>query len=294
MAAALKQLGFLVIQGRDLDKTRMDRTIQQFAEALKGAEMGVFFYAGHGLQVGSANYLVPIDAKLSTTHALDFEMVRLDLVQRIMEGATQTNVIFLDACRDNPLSRNLARALGTRSTSIGKGLAQVEAGLGTLISYATHPGAVAADGTGHNSPYTASLKARILTAGEDLGSVLISVRNDVLAATAGKQVPWDQSSLRARLYLTAPPAATLPVPSKAEIDGARKAIEAERAKAEAAAGEIAKRDAALDHVRRHRPWRAAEADQRCLARQVLHEVEVKRVVVPARVTYSRSASDGRR
>lgn len=101
MAAALKQLGFLVIQGRDLDKTRMDRTIQQFAEALNGAEMGLFFYAGHGLQVGSANYLVTIDAKLSTTHALDFEMVRLDLVQRVMESATQTDVIFLDACRDN-------------------------------------------------------------------------------------------------------------------------------------------------------------------------------------------------
>jgi formylglycine-generating enzyme required for sulfatase activity len=230
MAAALKALGFIVIEGRDLDKPRMDRTVQQFAEALTGAEVGLFFYAGHGLQVNGINYLVPTDAKLPTEHALDFEMVRLDLVQRVMERATQTNVIFLDACRDNPLGRNLTRAMGTRSAAIGKGLANVEAGIGTLISYATHPGAVAIDGDGRNSPYTAALKKRIGTPDEDLFAVLLGVRNDVLAATGGRQVPWDQHALRARLYLGPSAPIPPPVPSTADVEATRRANEAEIAR----------------------------------------------------------------
>src|SRR5262245_17318873 len=115
MAAALERLGFKVIKGFDLDKTGMDRTIRDFATALTGANVGVLFYAGHGLQVAGTNYLVPVDAQLTTAAALDFEMVRLDLVQRTMEREAATNVLFLDACRDNPLTRNLARAMGTRS-----------------------------------------------------------------------------------------------------------------------------------------------------------------------------------
>jgi Caspase domain len=116
MAAQLKKLGFAVMEGRDLDKAGMDRTIRDFAETLGGAQVGLFFYAGHGLQVGGQNYLVPIDAKLTTASAVDFEMVRLDLVHRTMEREAGTNILMMDACRDNPLARNLARALGTRST----------------------------------------------------------------------------------------------------------------------------------------------------------------------------------
>ena len=120
ISAALKKLGFEIIEGRDLDETGMRRAVKQFAETLTGAEVGLFFYAGHGLQVDGQNYLVPVDAKLDTAAGLDFELIRLDVVQRAMERETRTNVIFLDACRDNPLSRNLARALGTRSTTIAK------------------------------------------------------------------------------------------------------------------------------------------------------------------------------
>lgn len=115
MSASLKQLGFEVVEGNDLDKASMDRTIRNFAEMLPGAQMALFYYAGHGLQVGGQNYLVPIDAKLTSAAALDFEMIRMDLVQRTMERETTTNIVILDACRDNPLARNLARALGTRS-----------------------------------------------------------------------------------------------------------------------------------------------------------------------------------
>src|SRR5215813_9187513 len=111
IAAVLKQLGFQVIDGFDLDKTAFESKVRDFTVALRAAEVGLFFYAGHGLQVAGQNYLVPIDAKAENADALDLEMVRLDLVQRIMERATSTNIIFLDACRNNPLARNLARAM---------------------------------------------------------------------------------------------------------------------------------------------------------------------------------------
>ena len=126
MAAALRVVGFTVIEGFDLDKGQLDRKVRDFAVALSGADVGVFFYAGHGLQVGAQNYLVPTDGQLASTAALDFEMVRLDLIQRTMEREAKTNVLFLDACRDNPLARNLSRVMGTRSVEVGRGLAAVE------------------------------------------------------------------------------------------------------------------------------------------------------------------------
>ncbi len=135
MAATLKNIGFSVMVGRDLDKGGMDRTVRDFAEALAGAHTGLFFYAGHGLQVGGQNYLVPTDAKLTTASAVDFEMVRLDLVHRTMEREASTNILMIDACRDNPLARNLARALGTRSTQIGRGLTAVEFGRGHVHQF---------------------------------------------------------------------------------------------------------------------------------------------------------------
>jgi uncharacterized caspase-like protein len=179
----------------------MDRTIRDYAEALSAADVGLFFYAGHGLQISGENYLVPVDAKLTTAAALDFEMVRLALVQRVMERAAATNVIFLDACRDNPLARNLARAMGTRSAAIGRGLAAMESGVGTLISFSTQPGNVALDGTGRNSPFAGALVEALSTSREDLSSILIGVRNKVIAETGNRQVPWEHSALRAKFYL---------------------------------------------------------------------------------------------
>ena len=207
IAAALKKLDFEVLEGLDLDKAGMDRTIRQFARTLDGAHVGLFFYAGHGLQVEGQNYLVPIDAKLEHPSGLDFEMVRVDIIHKTMERATRTNLIFLDACRDNPLSRNLSRALGTRSAAIGKGLAAVESGEGTLISFSTQPGNVAVDGTGRNSPFAAALVAQLSEPKDDLSSILIRVRNQVIQGTARRQVPWEHSALTAQFYFAAPKAA---------------------------------------------------------------------------------------
>jgi uncharacterized caspase-like protein len=204
MSAALKKYDFEVLEGFDLNKAAFDRKVRDFAAALQDAAAGVFFYAGHGLQVRGINYLVPVDAELTTSAALDFEMVRLDVVHRVMEQQTNSNVLFLDACRDNPLARNLARALGARSAEIGRGLAAVESGSGTLISFSTQPGNTAFDGRGRNSPYAAALVRNITTSKDDLNAILVSVRNDVMKETQGKQVPWEHSALTSRFYFSPP------------------------------------------------------------------------------------------
>ncbi|MEI9901448.1 MAG: caspase domain-containing protein [Hyphomicrobium sp.] len=202
IATALKGAGFEVILGLDVDKRAFDTKVRNFAELLDGSDVAIFFYAGHGLQVGGRNYLIPTDARLANERDLDFDAVSLDLVLKQMElgRAEKTNIVFLDACRDNPFTRNLARSMGTRSSNLGKGLAQVETGVGTFISYSTQPGNVALDGTGHNSPFTAALAKHVREPGRNLTSTMIEVRKDVLAATGGKQVPWDHSALTGDFY----------------------------------------------------------------------------------------------
>ena len=137
-------------------------------------------------------------------------MVRVDLVHRVMEQQTNTNILFLDACRDNPLARNLARGMGTRSSDIGSGLASIQSGVGTLISFSTQPGNVALDGTGRNSPFAGALVKQLLTSHEDLSAMLISVRNDVMRDTQRKQVPWEHSALTGRFYFGAAAATAEP------------------------------------------------------------------------------------
>jgi uncharacterized caspase-like protein len=202
MAGALETAGFTTIVGLDADKRGFDMKVREFARALEQADDGVLFYAGHGLQVGGQNFLIPVDAKLESERDLDFEAVRLDFILRQMElgRESKTNIVFLDACRDNPLSRNLARSMGTRSAAVGQGLAQVQTGVGTFISYSTQPGNVALDGAGRNSPFTTALVKHVNAPGRSLNAVMIDVRKDVLSATSGKQVPWDHSALTGDFY----------------------------------------------------------------------------------------------
>jgi uncharacterized caspase-like protein len=200
VSAALKMHGFQVIDGFDLEKVALDRKLRDFAAALAGADVGLFFYAGHGLQVSGNNYIIPVDAEVMTESALDFETVRLDLVQRTMERAAPINILIVDACRNNPFTRNLARAMGTRSTQIGRGLAPVEAGFGTLISFSTQPGAVADDGIGRNSPFTGALVKHLLSSNEEIMALLLDVRVDVIRETNRRQVPWEHTALTSRFY----------------------------------------------------------------------------------------------
>jgi uncharacterized caspase-like protein len=206
MAATMKALGFEVIEAHNLNQTDMLTTVRRFSQALEGAEIGLFFYAGHGLQVGGTNYLAPIDAKLDREGDLAFEAVKLDLILEQLEREAKTALIFLDACRDNPMAQVLARSMGTRSANLGRVLARVDSGIGTFIAFSTQPGNVALDGLGRNSPFTAALVKHVSEPGKDLSAIMIAVRNDVYAATAGKQVPWENSSLRSQFFFKGNPA----------------------------------------------------------------------------------------
>ena len=206
MARKLEQLGFEVVRGEDLDLAGMRRAARDFTGRLDGADMALFFYAGHGLQVNGTNYMAPVDARLRNYDDLDYEVLPMDLVLGAMERKTKTNLVFLDACRDNPLAENLARSMGTRSAAVGRGLARIGGGVGTLISLATQPGNIALDGSGRNSPFTGALLKHLGTPGQDITRDLILVRRDVLDATGGQQVPWDHSSLTGDVVLTEMPA----------------------------------------------------------------------------------------
>lgn len=202
IASALKGLGFDVISGTDLDKRSFDTKLREFSRALPKSDVALFFYAGHGLQVSGRNFLVPVDAQLQGERDLDFEGVSLDFVlkQMELERDGKTSIVLLDACRDNPLARNLARTMGTRSAAVGQGLAQVQAGVGTFVAYSTQPGNVALDGQGRNSPFTAALTKALSQPERTLTSIMIDVRKDVLASTNGRQVPWDHSALTGEFY----------------------------------------------------------------------------------------------
>jgi uncharacterized caspase-like protein len=222
MAAALESHGFAVIPGLDLNKAGLDQKIRDFEKALRGAEVGVFFYAGHGLQVSGQNYIVPTDAQLATPAALELELMRLEVVQRIMESEDRTNILFLDACRDNPLARNLAQGMGTRSTAIGRGLASAQSGHGTLISFSTQPGNVALDGTGRNSPFTGALVKHLLSSNEELMGLLVDVRVEVMRETKLRQIPWEHTALTGRFYFKAPPGPLAPQPQPNDAGRSRK------------------------------------------------------------------------
>jgi len=203
VANALRRIGFDVVEGHNVTKRDMEEKIRDFGRKLDSASLALFFYAGHGLQVSGRNYLVPIDAKLTPAAALDMEMVRLDLIHRTMEREARTSILFFDACRDNPLARTLARSMGSQSPEVGQGLAAIESGAGTLISFSTQPGNVALDGKGRNSPYSGALIKQLSTSNEDLNWILIAVRNDVMRQTDHRQVPWEHSALTRRFYFGA-------------------------------------------------------------------------------------------
>ena len=206
VAAKLKGLGFEVVEGIDLGKRDMEKRIRAFAEALSGADVGLFYYAGHGLQVDQRNFLAPIDAQLKSESDLDFEAVQLDLVLKNMVRNASTSLVFLDACRDNPLAANLAQV--GRSLDVGRGLARVETPASMMIVYATEPGKVALDGTGRNSPFTGALLRHIDTEGASIGDVMIAVRNDVLSETSGKQRPFESASLTGQFFFKPKPEQT--------------------------------------------------------------------------------------
>lgn len=215
LTAKLEGLGFTVFGGADLDRPALVQALIRFGRAAEKAEVALFFYAGHGLQVDGQNYLVPVDAMVEFESEIDLSLVPLSGVMQQLERGSRTNIVFLDACRDNPFEKQLAQTSNRSAMSLSKGLGRIQSGTGTFIAFATQPDAVAADGTGRNSPFTAALLNHIGTPGQSISDMMIEVRNDVLAETDGRQVPWDSSSLRGR-FAFVPADALAPEPEPAQ------------------------------------------------------------------------------
>ncbi|MBU1041570.1 MAG: SUMF1/EgtB/PvdO family nonheme iron enzyme [Proteobacteria bacterium] len=214
MAAALRSVGFEVIERENAGLRQMNEAIDQFWQSLRKGGVGLFFFAGHGLQVSGENYLVPVDARVAMEQDVQYECVNAGKVLGRMENAGNgLNIVILDACRNNPFARSF------RSDS--RGLAKMDAPTGSLVAFATAPGDVAADGAGKNGLYTSHLLRVLRTPGLKIEDVLKQVRIGVAADSAkmGKrQTPWESSSLMGDFYFkpgvgqaaTAPPAVASP------------------------------------------------------------------------------------
>lgn len=207
MARALRELGFTVLDGSDLGYGRMMELIDRFGEQVPEGGTALFYYAGHGLQADGRNYLIPVDADLHSEKEARYKTVDAGLILAKMEAArSRTNLVMLDACRNNPFARSF-RALNP-------GLAAMDAPGGTLLAYATAPGQVASDGTGENSAYTAMLLKHLGTPGLKVEELFKQVRREVQQATHGAQVPWESSSLVGDFYFKPPaPAVSTAVPA---------------------------------------------------------------------------------
>jgi uncharacterized caspase-like protein len=208
MATTLQGLGFQLVGNGpqiDLDKAAFDAVLSNFGNAVLGADVALFYYAGHGVQLSGKNFLVPVSANPTKEADVYLQMVDTNVVMSQMDGAgTKLNIVLLDACRNNPFGGRGLRAAGG-------GLAQMQAPEGTLISYATQPGNVAQDGAGGNSPYSKALASTIRKPGLGLFDAFNEVGLSVKEATGGAQQPWVSSSpIAGTFYFSSPAASSTP------------------------------------------------------------------------------------
>ena len=198
--ALLKSSGFQVKRYSDLDQMAMKRVIDEFGNSLNNAEVGLFFYAGHGIQANGRNYLIPVDASLKTENDVEYNCVDAGRILARMEDAgTKTNIVILDACRDNPFERSWSRK------STGQGLAFMDAPMGSLIAYSTAPGKTASDGYYRNSPYTSALIQYMKIPNVKIEDFFKMVRVSVREKTKGQQIPWESTSLEGDFYFQLDP-----------------------------------------------------------------------------------------
>jgi hypothetical protein len=214
IAAALKRLDFEIIDGRDLGTEKFDAAVQAFTTKAVGADIALFYYSGHGLQFDGANYLVPVDARIDSVTALKRRAVIAQDVVDQMERGAKASLVFLDACRNNTLTRDLAQLLPeqSRNTTQNRGLARMNANGNSLIAFAAAPNDVAADGTGsRNSPFTAAVLKHIETPNIVVPEMLTEVTADVVHATSNRQKPEVLSRLVTQVRLKVA-AAVVPLP----------------------------------------------------------------------------------
>jgi formylglycine-generating enzyme required for sulfatase activity len=196
MARLLERRNFKVTLITNADLRKMEAAVDLFGRSLGAGGVGLFFYAGHGMQIGGHNYLIPVGARIENERDAKYNAFNVGKVLGKMEDAgNRLNIVFLDACRDNPFARSFR--------NVDTGLAQMDAPSGTLIAYATAPGKVAADGVdSSNSVYTRYLLEQLGVPGQEIGPALRAVRAHVVKVTHGKQTPWESTSLMGNFYLT--------------------------------------------------------------------------------------------
>ncbi|RUU62305.1 peptidase C14 caspase catalytic subunit p20, partial [Mesorhizobium sp. M2C.T.Ca.TU.009.01.2.1] len=187
--------GFDVFVAKDLTKLQFEKEFRNYLAAVDGADLAVVYYSGHGFQIGGENFLIPVDASLKAAADIEVQAVKLDDVLQQLRAKSKIQVIILDACRNNPFPRKDYWLRDQLIAAGGTGLAQVKSSLNTLIAFATEPGAVAYDGSGDLSPFSSAFSRRALAPNQEIRSVMAAVRRDVVEATKGAQVPWENSSL---------------------------------------------------------------------------------------------------
>ena len=203
IAALLKKQGFDVSLGLDLDQEKFAVFVDQFARQLDDADVALFYYAGHGLQINNKNYLVSVNARLTSEFLVSSETIELDAIVGLMESKVPTNLVFLDACRDNPLADELKKNLLAmkRSVSLGRGLARIEpTRRDTLIAFAAAPGQEAADGSGRNSPFTSALLKYLPNPNLEVSVMLKLVAAEVGRLTSNTQRPQQLSDMTRTFY----------------------------------------------------------------------------------------------
>ena len=218
MAKLLRNVGFDVVEGSNLTRDKMTEKLLDFGKKAEGADVALFFYAGHGIAVNGTNYLLPVDADLKSE--MDVKLgaaINIDLTLEQTMGDAKVKLVFLDACRDNPFAAKIRSAKATRSVSVESGLAEMKSSEGTLIAFATGPGQTALDGeAGTNSPFTRALLANIATPGAEIQQAMTKVRAQVNEETNKNQLPWGHTNLIGSVYLN-PTAATATEASNAPV-----------------------------------------------------------------------------
>jgi uncharacterized caspase-like protein len=192
---ALNKLNFTVLEFENLNQKQMKLAIDEFGLKLKNYDVGLFYYAGHGIQIKGYNYFIPVDADLKSEEQVEYDCVQADRVLAIMRASnSKVNIIILDACRNNPFERSWSRS------ESGKGLAFMDAPRGTFIAYATAPGSTASDGSGDNGLYTAAVLKCIVIPSFSISQMFQNVAKIVTNKTNNAQIPWTSSSLTADFY----------------------------------------------------------------------------------------------
>jgi Caspase domain/Putative peptidoglycan binding domain len=207
MAGVLRNAGFEVVEGINLNRERMTERLLEFGKKTQGADIAVFYYAGHGIAVDNVNYLLPVDADIKSEMDVKLSSgINVDLSLDQTMGDAKVKLVFLDACRDNPFAANLRSVKSTRGLTVQSGLAEMKSGEGTLIAFATGPGQTALDGQeGTNSPFTRALIANITQPGVEIQQAMTQVRAQVKDETNKAQLPWGHTNLTGSVYLNPAP-----------------------------------------------------------------------------------------